>query len=292
MPENRTSLTLASHYLDIDQPERTLEILDHPDSDVINHPYFWYLRGQAFYRLEKFESARQAAQKGLALAPQDVQILLLLCNCQSRLKNLAEAERAILAALQQAPENPQLICRYARLVAEGGQLDKSERLLQKAEQIDPEHTAVQHLRVLLAFLRGNDNQAIAASETALLQNPEDSYAHFMKGQAQASQGQVNPAARHFQQAARLEPMEQTFRSTARTSRYWTHWLLWPLQPLYRFGTVKVWLAAIVIILGLQALGFDRASGYFALAYLVLVVYSWVMPPLLRWWLKRQHGGGR
>ncbi|MBX3058301.1 MAG: tetratricopeptide repeat protein [Anaerolineae bacterium] len=107
MPEKTTSLSLASHYLDIDQPDRALALLDQPDSEVINYPYFWYLRGQAFYRLEKFENARQATQKGLALSPQDVQLLLLLCNCQSRLNNLAEAERAILAALQQSARKSQ-----------------------------------------------------------------------------------------------------------------------------------------------------------------------------------------
>ncbi len=63
-----------------------------------------------------------------------------------------------------------------------------------------------------------------------------------------------------------------------------HWLLWPLRPFQRIGTLGLWLGFMLLFLLLRSLGMRPLAGLLALAYLVLVIYSWVVPWLLRRWL--------
>jgi hypothetical protein len=64
-------------------------------------------------------------------------------------------------------------------------------------------------------------------------------------------------------------------------------LYWPMLPFERFGPGPTWVAAVVLIAGLSALGLELASGIAALVWIVLVVYSWVAAPIVR---RRMKGG--
>jgi predicted Zn-dependent protease len=286
--QNFTNLSLAQHFLEIGQPERALEHLQRADSDTIESPFFWHLQGRAHYDLEKYTQAITAVKKGLALSPDARYLLYLLCNCHSCLGDLAAAERAILSGLHQNPEDPQLLCRYAVLVSEAGQLEKAQRLLDKAAQIAPDHPAVANTRITLAYLRGDDKEATAVSRQTLSQNPHNLYGQYMLGGALAAQGKVYSANRHFQSAARLDPTDKTVTGSTRQSRLQTHWLLIPLWPAQRFGPVAIWIAAIVIIFSLNALDLNKIANGFTLVYIIWVVYSWVVPPLLKRWLQRKY----
>ncbi|MEW5986407.1 MAG: tetratricopeptide repeat protein [Chloroflexota bacterium] len=286
------NLTLALHFVETGQPQRALTHLDRANADQTDNPFFWYVRGQALYDLEEFDSAIQAVHKGLTLAPEAIFLLYQLCNCQSRQGNLAAAERTLLKALQQAPEDPELLCRYAILVSEGGQLDKAEQLVEEAARFDPEHPAIARTQATLAYLTGHDRQAAEASRRTLLSNPDDIYGQYMLGVSLAAEGRVGDADVYLRTAARLDPLNEAITSTTRHSRLIAHWLLWPLRPVQRFGPMKIWLAAIVVIFGLWELGFAKLTTTLATVYLVYCVYSWVAPPLLKWWLQRQRPGYR
>lgn len=284
MQETTSIATLARHYLDIGRPERALEALDRPGAADMEGAELWYLRGQALYELDRFEDANRVALAGLAQLPESIPLLFLRCNCAAKLDDLASAEQAILTALQLRPEEPALLCRYALLVARAGQLDKAARLIAEAARIDAEDPAVARARVTLAYLRGDDRQVARVSQDLLANDPEDTYGHYMLGHALFGSGNVGGAQRHLRTAARLDPSDHDLVESARAARFANHWLLWPLRPFQRIGTVGLWLGFMAIFLLLRSFGMRPLAGLFALVYLALVIYSWVVPWLLRKWL--------
>ncbi|HET6480576.1 MAG TPA: hypothetical protein VFG35_11125 [Actinoplanes sp.] len=60
----------------------------------------------------------------------------------------------------------------------------------------------------------------------------------------------------------------------------------PLRPILRLGAVKTWLIAVTLILSLRAIGLPVLGGLLGFVWLALCVYSWVVPPLVRRWVRR------
>lgn len=283
-------MTLARHYLEIDRPQQALDTLQAPAPGLLDDPWFWLLRGWAYYDLDQRSAALQAIRKGLAIAPEHPNLLFLLSLCEERDGNLVAAEHAILRALRQQPENSHMLCFYARILARGDHLPKAERVLDRARQQDPDEPEVQRTAALLSYLRGDDRRAAEISLESLRDDPDDVRSRHALGAALLRQGHVTEASRHLKEAARLEPKQEAFVSAARVGRLASHWLLLPLRPLYRIGTVGVWFGAMAIFFLLKVAGLNTIAGWFAIAYLILCVYSWVVPPILKWWYRRRYGG--
>lgn len=281
-------LFLAQIFLEQNQPQKALELLRSADTDTIDTPFFWLLRGRANYDLARFHDAYQAAQKGLAVSPENIPLLSLTCDIHSKWHSLAKAEQAILLALKINPLDPFLLCRYALLVAQGGQLEKAERLVTEAANLAPEHPAVSRSQIILAYLRGDDRQTTLLSEAVLRKEPEDVLGHYMKAGALAQQGRVSDANQSFNQAVRLNPMQKNLAHSARQSRTYAHWLLLPLRPIYRFGPIPVWIFSVGTAFFLRAMGLEQASNIFIIVYIFYAIYSWVIPPLLKRWLQRHY----
>jgi len=278
------NLALARHYLDIEQPRRALEVLDGREHDV-GDPEYWRLRATALIAVDGYREAIDAAARGLDLDPSDVGLLLVSALAHRGVGDLAAAERALLAALRIDPEEPALLSQYALLVAHAGQLEKAHRLLDEAERLDPLASHVVHARGVIAYLSGDDDAAARHADTVLVDDPEEPGAHLLRGSVLSERGSARAARRHFETAARLDPGDAEIARVARASRWATHPLLWPLLPIQRFGPAKVWLAFIALIGLTTAAGIAWLQGVVLLTYLVFVVYSWTVPPLLRRWLE-------
>lgn len=278
------NLGLAQHYLDIDQPRRALEVLEGRQNDV-EDPEYWELRATALVELERHTDAIDAAARGLELDPDDIVLLLMSALAHRGAGDLAAAERAFLAALRIDPENSALLSQYALLVARAGQLDKARRLLDEAARVDPLSLHVVQARGVIAFLSGDDKAAARHAEAVLADDPEELSAHLLRGSALSQRGWSREARRHFETAARYDPSDHDVAQIARRSRWATHPLMWPLLPFERFGPGKVWLAYIALFAVTAGLGIGWLVIPLVIVYLTLVVYSWVVPPLLLRWLK-------
>jgi tetratricopeptide (TPR) repeat protein len=281
------NLALARHYLDIDQPHRALDVL-HGRQNDLDDPEYWQLRATALVDLDRHAEAVDAAARGLDLDPDDIGLLLMSALAQRELGDLAAAERALLAALRLDPENAALLSQYALLVAHAGQLDKARRLLDEAERLDPLAGYVVHARGVVAYLAGDDEAAARHAEAILAEHPEESAAHLLRGSVLSQRGWSRAARRHFETAARLDPADAEVADVARRSRWATHPLMWPLLPFQRFGPGKVWLAYIALFVVTAGLGIGWLTLALVATYLFLVVYSWVVPPLLLRWLKQRR----
>lgn len=281
------ALQLANHYLSIDQPQRALETLARADEGLLDSALYWELRSRALRSLERHAEAGQAAARGLAVDGEDVDLLRLRADSLAELGQLPEAERAILRALALQPEDVELLCSYALIVARGDQVEKATRLAERAAAIEPDSRRVEATRLVLAHLRGEGRRVREHARALLADAPDDAGSHYAAGFAESRHGGPDAAARHFRAAARLDPSDTDYASAAREARYAAHPLLWPLRPFEKLGVAGSWLAAIGAILALQLTGFETAAAAGALAYVGLCLYSWVVPPLLRAWLRRR-----
>lgn len=281
------TLQLANHYLAIDQPQRALESLALAGEGLLDSAVFFELRARALRALDRHAEAAEAAARGLAIDGEDVDLLRLRADSLAELRQLPAAERAILRALALQPEEVELLCSYALIVARGDQLGKATRLAERAAALEPDSRRVQATRLVLAHLRGEGGRVREHARALLADAPDDAGSHYAAGFAESRHGRPEAAARHFRTAARLDPSDADYASAARQARYAAHPLLWPLRPLERLGVGGTWLAAIACILALQLAGFTAAAGLAALAYVSLCVYSWVVPPLVRAWLRRR-----
>ena len=143
---------------------------------------------------------------------------------------------------------------------------------------------VRPLRDVVALVRRRSNAEVL--DVDLYRRPQG-WVYAMR--VLTAQGRVRDSKQHFDHAARMDPMNDGVTDAARHSRYQNHWLMWPLRLIQRVGRIQIWLGFIVLYFGLRALGQTQLLGIIAISYLVLVIYSWVVPPLLRRWLQRSQG---
>ncbi|WP_026370338.1 tetratricopeptide repeat protein [Kallotenue papyrolyticum] len=283
------ALALARHYIEIDRPQQALEVLSRGALGESDQTELWRWRALAHYMLDQHDQALRAAKELLALAPNDLMGLSMLGLAHMARGEFAEAEAAWLAGLRLDPEEVTLLCWYGRLMLLTDHRAKAQRLLERAQQIDPESAEVAHLRLLIEYTHGAARTTEQISRALLARNPHDRLALRVLTDISIERGKLRHADRYLGQLVSSDPADHDVAAVARSVRAAQHWLLLPLWPLWRWGVARVWLGAVMICLIALLLRNDVLLGTVVSVYLVLVVYSWVVPPLVRWWLRRKRG---
>jgi tetratricopeptide (TPR) repeat protein len=269
----------AQHLLALGRPEEALAELGKSfDSE---DPVQWWLRGLTLLELDRVDEALSAAESGLRIAPELPLLLDLLARCHVRRGDLPAAEEAALAALREDPEDADLLALYALIVAKAGQLEKARKLIAQARRIDPENPGPVRIEAAIAVARGEDREALLRSRELLSINPEDAHAHALTGELLHDRGDVHGAAEFLRTAVVTDPTDAEAAALARENLAWRHPLMWPLRPVQRFGSAKVWMAGIVLLLLARATKDRTVMLTAGVAWLVYCVYSWIVPPLVR-----------
>lgn len=99
-------------------------------------------------------------------------------------------------------------------------------------------------------------------------------------------GDVRTAYVHYRQAAAARPTDASLGEAALDMRVARHPLMRPLYPMHRFGPLQTWLAWLAVSMALRAAGFTTLVLVLTPFWFLYCVYSWVVPPLLRRWLRR------
>ncbi len=274
------------HLLEIERPEQALLLVEQLLRDEPGAVELHELRAAALLDLDREEETVTAARAGLELAPESIALLDLLALAQRGLGRLGEAEEALLAGLRLEPENPILLSHYALVLAEGGAEQKALSTHARAAAIAPNDVEVMRARVLLDYLLGRDGDARKRGQELLAEAPADTVAHSILGNVASSRGYTTAARRHFEEAARQDFTDQELAEVALEARALAHPLMWPLWPLYRLGVLKFWVLGVGGIFLLGAVAPTPVAVAWIVAYLFVVAYSWVAPPLIRRWVFR------
>ena len=277
---------LARHYSSIGQYARVLETL--AANEAFESPEAWSLRSHALYQLDRYVEGAKVARRGLELDPEDPGLLDVLALNLMELGDLAGAERALLSALDGWPENATLLCHYAFACAHHGQDAKAERLLERAARLEPESVDVLRARAQVAYLSGDERRTKRYADELLAVEPEDRVGHALRGNLLAD-GNVYASLRHHEEAVRLDPSDRELANVVRHNRTLTHWLQWPIYPVQRFGPLKVWAGFLALFALALLLDLSYVAAGLMIVYLFLVVYSWTLAPVARWWMQRKLG---
>ncbi|HEX6096963.1 MAG TPA: tetratricopeptide repeat protein [Thermoanaerobaculia bacterium] len=269
----------ARHLISLGRPAEALDKLKQSfDSE---DPLFWWLRGVALFALDRPGEALDAARNGLRVEPESPLLLDLVARCHSSRGELAEAEEAVLAALRTNAEDAELLALYALIVAKAGQVEKAKKLVAQARRVDPENTSAIRVEAAIAVSRGDDREALLRGREMLALDPEDTHAHLLTGGVLHDRGDIDDAAEYLRTAVVNDPADPVAAESARENLLWRHPLMWPLRPAQKFGSAKVWLAGILLLFAARSTKNTPIMLTVGIAWLVYVLYSWVVPPLVR-----------
>ena len=276
-----TAFASAQHHIEIGRPERALEVLAGLDSELAVSAHARRLRGWALMGLERWEDAADVARDALADEPQDVAFLYMLSVAELQRGDLGEAEAAVLAALALDADDPELLCQYADVVMHGGQLDKAQKLIDRAAAIAPDDDEVLRSRIALSHLRGRGKETEALTRELLERDPQSLHGQRMLGVLDLERGKPRPAQERFAEAVRGDPSHAPTAVAARQARELSQPWWWPLRLIDRVGVAGTWVGAMVVLFGLRAAGLSAVAGIAALVWIAFVVYTWIAGPMLR-----------
>lgn len=279
-----SALRQAEHWLDIGRPERALQALDGTaDADG---PAVLSMRATAYLMAGRLEEAVSTAERALRHGVA-VQPLAVIASAYSDSRP-GKAEEALLEALRLAPGSPFLLGQYAMLVAAAGQFDKARRLIDRAQLVDPHDPELHVVRSRIEYLSGDDRAARRSAETAMSADPWSLRARLVLGSLHIEHGRAAAARALLDSAAADRPDQRGVVASARAARTLAHPLLTPLALIDRVGPVRLWLAAVAILMVLVYTGQSEAALVLAAGYTMLVVYSWIVGPVVRWHIERRR----
>ncbi|SDL60965.1 Tetratricopeptide repeat-containing protein [Modicisalibacter muralis] len=123
-------------------------------------PALWLARARIALQDERLNDARNAAQRGLTLAPNDSRFILLLAQAQLRSGDIESAEAHLDTLIERHPEAPSLRLALARLYLEEGYNAPARRLLLPLIDSEPAPTLAYLLLGTIAADQGNVDNAL------------------------------------------------------------------------------------------------------------------------------------
>lgn len=276
-PPTADPLRLARHALDMGNGRRALEHLadaGSSDATITQSPEFWHLRGQAYLALDRNDDAREAAERGLAIAPNDVDLLLTVATAQAWLGDVAAAERSLLHAIERVPGSPGLLATYARVLLMAGYVERARELAERALSIDPHGEFPWTARLEVAYL-ARERDFAQLVQAALQTNPRHQLANVLHGELRERRGDYETSARVWSELARDDPGEEVLAVEARRRRGLLHWSMRPARFISRWPwlTVAAYVTAAVVL---------RIPGV-----VLLFVYLQLAPLWAERWMRRR-----
>jgi tetratricopeptide (TPR) repeat protein len=289
MPQRRAALALARHYLSVDRPADALATLERAPEEEIHDAPFWLVLADALRQLDRADEGVDAARQGLELDPHDVALLDMLALCELARGNLDEAQAALEAALELSPTQPVVLGHLALARARAKDAVGARDAVAEAMRIAPESLAVLRVRAQVAWLT-DDAAAERYVDELLAREPEDRIGHALRGNLAVRRKDYVPAARAFEQAARLAPSDADVARAARNSRIAAHPVLAPVRGVWRFGRWRAYAVVMVLSGALAAAGLAALRMVVLGCWVGIALLSWTAPRFLRWRDRRRYGG--
>ncbi len=274
-------LLLASQALDRGNGARALSHLDSVTD--FSDPEVFRLRAAALISSDRFAEAEDSARRGLELAPGNRLLQMELARSLSNQDKNAEAERVLITALNQAPENLPLLTQYAWLLAHSGDAVGAHAVMDRIPgDVLNGHPSTLALQGYVALIEGRQRSARQFLNQGMAMDPESVSTRMLLALENSLDDKPRSSADNMLAAAMLDP--EMAGEYGREARYIQHPLLAPARLIGRIGPAKLWLAFIVVIyLGPQVWP-GIPLGPILVAYFALVIYSWTVPWLLRRWM--------
>ncbi len=276
-------LELAEAALDRNNGRQALQHL--AASGDVESSRSWTIRAKAWVLEDETERALDGAKRGLLVAPEDLDLLLTYAVAQYNLSNPVEAERALLVALNKHPTYGKALYIYSLVLLDGGDTDGAHLMLNRLEEVAGPFAESLSLRARVCAAEGKERDADRFAELALEADPESGDAAETRYLLSVLKADAPSAANAGLHAAQLDP--QLYAIQGRQARFIKHPAMLPHRLVDRVGMVPISITTSAFF-ALAARYLDGTIMLIAaVTYLVLAGYTWVAPPILRWWLRRK-----
>lgn len=285
-------LALAEHYLAIEAPQKALDSLSSIDGRALEDGRYFGILAQSYNMLGRRQDTDAAIDAGLEIDPESVLLLVLASESRRKRDDLDGAERAISRALALAPEAPLLLCRYALVAAQAGQLEKAGELIERAQESGAEPQDVLQARCFLAMVQGDYGKASLLAHQLISENPDNPRSYMLSAKANYALGRYAKGRRHAENAVVLRPafvdeMEPTLRKFKILS-HWSMWFFIPFTQLGPFIALCLVIPAVWFIILLEKRDMTGLALAIAAVYLVILVHAFTASRTLRWLLSRDR----
>jgi putative PEP-CTERM system TPR-repeat lipoprotein len=157
-------------------------------------------------------AARQELAALQRVAPQHPRTLYFEADMALRQGDLQTAQKLTERLRQGAPDNAQVLRLAGSVALLTGSLRSAEDLLTKALKAAPANTDTRRLLVQANLRLGQGEQALALLKPLLAVPQPAARDHTLAAQVHLHNGDARAAARHFEQAARLDPQDMRSRT--------------------------------------------------------------------------------
>lgn len=237
---------------------------------------------------DRESAARELLIDVLRQAPGHVEARFLMFHVLCALGELPDAEQLIIALIREMPAQPLFFAAYARLMLRALEFRKARALVKEALHLSPDDREALHVMALCELVEGRGASQREAIRRLLTEEPQHQQTMHLVINTLLERGRTREAHRLARELLRLQPDDASALARVKALAADAHWLMWPLWPLQRWGaaaTIGLWIAFVGGSTLLSRTAPDWASPYWMLMT-GYVVYSWVIPPVVRWWTSR------
>lgn len=180
--------------------------------DSLPAPRAHYLEGRIWYDAALFEKALESFQKAAALEPALPGLALETGKTQISLRNAAEAERYLRAALAATPDSTEALYFLGALLVQNGKPEEGSPLLARVTQARPDLWGTYYYLGKAELSAGRAAVAVTLLEKAAQRAPTDTAVTYQLARALQASGRAADAKALFTKlkqnaaAAREEPL--------------------------------------------------------------------------------------
>ncbi|MCB0836327.1 MAG: tetratricopeptide repeat protein [Bacteroidetes bacterium] len=254
----------------------------------------------------RYDMAEKEIMQALSESPQNALLHAYLAICLMGRDQLSEAKDAVKKAISFEPDFPFVYGLLSKIHYQEGDMKASMKIIDEAIRLNPVnadfhiHKAYIHfynqewqacleaaerglgfdsenvdglnIRARVLVKLGRSPEASSAFEASMNRNPENAYTHINKGWALLEEGNYDEALKHFKEAVRLDPNNDTARAglvEGLKAKYWIYrgylkFAFW----LSNMSSKNRWFLMIGLILIVNFVPFLVPF------YLVLIFFSW------------------
>ena len=164
-------------------------------------------RARILFTLERYQDAIGLLEPLLAAGPADKTLLYYLSDANEKLKNIAQAEKYLLAYIELDPDNPEMLNFLGYLYADQNmKLEDADRLVRKALAADPDNPYYLDSLGWVYFRQGNAKEALNYIQRAIHgMSSDDPILRDHLGDAFLLNGETEKALAEWRRALRLDP---------------------------------------------------------------------------------------
>jgi predicted Zn-dependent protease len=256
----------------------------HPD-----HHDVLYYSAQVDWLEDKDEDALATVSQLVERYPESYWGRMLLFRILDGLNRRSEAETVILEMLREYPEDALLYGRYSILMLESMRIEKAGELAARAIAIDPDDEIALTASILHELLADPGEPAKQRLAELVSRYPDAVSTALMVVAVLSEQDQNKEALHIAQEVLRQSPDSQGVVDLVISLKTANHWSMVPLRPLQKWGwgaSIAIWFVMIMLLRNVEGTPIEPYALPIIIAFIAYAVYSWVWPPILKWWMRR------